>query len=76
MPAPTASGSILADDGRLWIRRGRRAPVALIPLGGNAFAYDSDPSIRLDFQVAGDRATAFGVGGPGAPPQGPFARTG
>jgi len=67
--------SILALDGRLWVRRGQRAPVALIPLGGNAFAYDVDPSIRLEFQVAGERATAFGVGGPGAPPQGPFART-
>lgn len=67
--------SILVQDGRLWARRGQRAPVALIPLGGNAFAYDSDPAIRLEFQVAGERATAFAVGGPGAPPQGPFART-
>jgi len=67
--------TILALDGRLWVRRGQRAPVALIPLGGNAFAYDTDPSVRLEFQVTGERATAFGVGGPGAPPQGPFART-
>ena len=75
MPAPMASARSSLEDGRLWVRRGQRAPIALIPLGGNAFAYDSDPAIRLEFQVAGERATAFAVGGPGAPPQGPFART-
>jgi hypothetical protein len=67
--------SIIAENGQLYVRRGQRARVALIPMGGNAFAYDNDPAIRLDFQVADGRATGFGVGGPGGPPQGPFART-
>jgi hypothetical protein len=67
--------SIIAEDGQLYVRRGQRARTALIPMGGNVFAYDSDPAIRLDFQVAANRATGFGVGGPGGPPQGPFART-
>jgi peptidase S41-like protein len=67
--------SIVAEGGQLYVRRGQRARVALIAMGGNAFAYDIDPAIRVDFQVAGDRATGFGIGGPGAPPQGPFTRT-
>ncbi|HKR23647.1 MAG TPA: hypothetical protein VJS15_00170, partial [Allosphingosinicella sp.] len=67
--------AILAEEGRLYYRRGQRAPVALIALGGNRFAFDNDPATRLDFQVAGDRAGAFGIAAPGGPGQGPFART-
>ena len=61
-------------DGRLWLRRGTRAPLALVPLGGNLFTLDVDPSARLSFEVAGASATAFAMGPAGQPPQGRFAR--
>jgi hypothetical protein len=61
-------------DGRLWLRRGTRAPVALVPLGGNLFTLDVDPSARLTFEVSGASATAFAMGPAGQPPQGRFAR--
>jgi hypothetical protein len=61
-------------EGRLWMRRGPRAPVALVPLGGNAFTLDVDPAARLSFEVSGDSATAFAMGPAGQPPQGRFAR--
>lgn len=61
-------------DGRLWLRRGNRAPLALVPLGGNLFTLDVDPSARLSFEVSGAAATAFAMGPAGQPPQGRFAR--
>ncbi len=61
-------------DGRLWFRRGNRAPLALIPLGGNQFTLDVDPAARLSFEVSGTAATAFAMGPAGQPPQGRFAR--
>jgi hypothetical protein len=67
--------TIVADGGRLYYQRGTRPRVALIALGGNRFAFDNDPALRLEFQVAGTSATAFAVAGPGGPSQGPFPRT-
>jgi len=68
--------AILVEDGRLWFRRTATRPrVALIPLGGNAFALDSDPAARLTFQVAGERASAFEMGPAGGPSQGRFERS-
>lgn len=61
-------------EGRLWMRRGNRAPLALVSLGGNAFTLDVDPSARLTFEVSGESATAFAMGPAGAPPQGRFVR--
>lgn len=61
-------------DGRLWLRRGTRAALALVPLGGNLFTLDVDPSARLDFEVSGTSATAFAMGPAGQPAQGRFAR--
>lgn len=66
---------VSVGDGKLWLRRGTRAALALIPLGGNLFTLDVDPSVRLTFEVTGNEATAFGMGPAGQPPQGPFART-
>jgi hypothetical protein len=63
------------EDGRLYYRRGTRPRTALIPLGGNAFAFDTDPAARLEFEVAGARASAFDMGPAGGPSQGHFART-
>ena len=61
-------------DGKLWMRRGTRAPLALVPLGGNIFTLDVDPAARLTFEVAGAFATAFAMGPAGQPPQGRFTR--
>ena len=66
--------AIVAEDGRLYYRRGTRPRTALIALGGNRFALDSDPAFRLDFEVSGNSATAFAMGPAGQPPQGRFAR--
>ncbi|MEA3013834.1 MAG: hypothetical protein QOD42_2379 [Sphingomonadales bacterium] len=63
------------EDGRLFYRRGTRPRTALIPLGGNAFAIDTDPALRLEFQVAGAQAAAFEMRPAGGPSQGRFART-
>jgi Peptidase family S41/N-terminal domain of Peptidase_S41 in eukaryotic IRBP len=62
------------EDGRLYSRRGARPPVALTPLGGNLFVVDSDPALRVEFQVSGGAVTAFGISAAGGPSQGPFAR--
>jgi hypothetical protein len=63
------------EDGRLYYRRGTRPRTVLIPLGGNAFAFDVDPAARLEFQVEGARAAAFEMRAAGGPSQGRFART-
>lgn len=66
---------VSVGDGKLWMRRGARAALALIPLGGNLFTLDVDPSARLTFEVSGNAATALAMGPAGQPPQGRFART-
>jgi len=65
---------VSVGEGRLWVRRGPRAPLALVPIGGNVFTLDVDPAARLSFEVSGDSATAFAIGPAGQPPQGRFAR--
>ncbi len=65
---------VSVGEGRLWMRRGTRAAIALVPLGGNAFTLDVDPAARLSFEVSGDSATAFAMGPAGQPRQGRFAR--
>jgi Peptidase family S41/N-terminal domain of Peptidase_S41 in eukaryotic IRBP len=67
--------SLSVDGDRLYYRRGTRPRIALIALGGNAFAFDTDPGQRLDFQVANGAATAFDLGAAGGPAQGRYART-
>jgi len=68
--------AIIAEDGKLYYRRSAARPrLALIALGGSRFALDVDPAMRLDFQIAGDRATAFEMAPAGAPSQGRFDRT-
>ena len=67
--------AIVAEDGRLYLRRGTRPRTALIALGGNRFALDTDPSFRLDFEIVAGRAAAFAMGNAGAPSQGRYERT-
>lgn len=66
---------VSVGDGRLWLRRGSRAPLALVPLGGNLFTLDADPAARLAFEVSGGSAAAFAMGPAGQPPQGRFVRS-
>lgn len=61
-------------EGKLWMRLGTRAPLALIPLGGNLFALEEAPGARLSFEASGTSATALVMGPPDQPPQGRFAR--
>ncbi len=65
---------VSVGEGRLWLRRGARAPLALVPLGGNLFTLELQPEARLSFEVSGSAATAFAMGPAGQPPQGRFAR--
>jgi hypothetical protein len=66
---------VSVSDGKLWLRRGTRAALALVPLGSNQFALEVDPAARLSFEVSGTVATAFAMGPAGQPPQGRFTRT-
>ena len=66
---------VSVDQGRLWMRRGSRAALALVPLGGNVFTFEVDPSARLSFEVSGNAASAFAMGPAGQPPQGRFSRS-
>ena len=80
LPAAAYAGSygeraVIAEDGRLYYRRGTRPRTALIALGGHRFALDSDPAFRLVFEIAGGRAAAFEMGAAGAPSQGRYERT-
>jgi hypothetical protein len=68
--------SVVLDNGRLYYQRADRPRVALLPLGGNRFAFDTDPAMRAEFQMAGERAASFDLGLAGAPPQGRYQRTG
>ncbi len=79
LPLAAYSGSygervVSVGDGRLWMRRGGRAPLALVPLGGNLFTSEIDPDVRLTFEVSGASATALGLGPAGRPPLRRFPR--
>jgi hypothetical protein len=67
--------AVIAQDGRLFYQRGERPRTALIPLGGNRFAFESDPALQLSFAAAGNRVTAFEMAAAGEPAQGRFERT-
>jgi hypothetical protein len=59
--------AIELDDGRLYYRQEGRAPLRMIALGGNRFALEDNPAVRLDFAAEGSAVTAFEfrrVGGP------------
>jgi hypothetical protein len=66
---------VSVEGGLFYYRRPGRMGSALVPLGGNMFTLEDDPAIRLEFLAAGGRASSLRISSPGAPPQGPFART-
>jgi hypothetical protein len=47
----------------------------LIPLGGNRFAFDSDPALQLEFATTGTKVAAFTLTSAGQPSQGRYERT-
>lgn len=62
--------TITSDGVKLSSQRTGRPAFPLIPLGGNRFALESDPTMRMLFDVAGQRAAAMTVeyaGGPAQP---------
>ena len=63
------------EGGKLYYQRGERARAALIPLGGNRFALETDPALQLEFATSGDKVPAFTLATAGGPPQGRFERT-
>jgi hypothetical protein len=66
--------TISVEGDRLFYQRARRPRATLVALGGNLFAFEDDPGVRLEFVVADGRASSFRVTAPGQPPQGPFER--
>ena len=68
--------AMIAEGGRLfYLRAPTRARAALIPLGGNAFALETDPAMRVRFQAEGERAASFEMAPVGAPSAARYART-
>ncbi|HEY7808933.1 MAG TPA: S41 family peptidase [Allosphingosinicella sp.] len=67
--------TISAEEGRLYYQRNGRPRVRLIPLGGNVFASDTDPALRVDFEAAGAKVAAIAIGSVGEPSQGRYERT-
>ena len=66
---------VRAEEGRLYYQLADRPRRVLVPLGGNVFAFEDDPGMRLEFAQSGSRVTALEIGRPGSPPQGRYART-
>ncbi len=66
---------VAMEEGKLYYRRGSRPRTALIPLGGHRFAFDNDPSVIVEFAVAGAAPSAIELLAAGGPSQGRYART-
>jgi C-terminal processing protease CtpA/Prc len=49
---------VVLENGELVYRRGRVPPARMIPLGGDAFALDGSPALRLTFERDGDTPAA------------------
>lgn len=80
LPLTAYSGSfgerkVRTEAGKLYYQLGERPRALLVPLGGNAFTFEDDPSLRLQFAQSGSSVTAFEIGRPGLPPQGRYERT-
>jgi hypothetical protein len=63
------------EGGKLYYRRGSRAPTALIPLGGNRFAFENDPASQVEFATSGTSVPALTLATAGGPNQGRYERT-
>ena len=63
------------EDGKLYYRLGDGARRLMVPLGGNVFTFEDDPSLRLQFAHSAASVTALEIARPGLPPQGRYERT-
>jgi hypothetical protein len=68
--------NIAVEGERLVYQRGNRPREILIPVGGNRFVLESDPSTIVEFAPSGERAGALLFGLVGGPMQARFERTG
>lgn len=62
------------QQGKLYYQRGSGDRIPLVPLGGNRFAFDNDPTLRLAFVQVGNRVNAITIERAGEPPQGTYER--
>lgn len=67
--------TISIEEGKLYYGRNGRPRVRLIPLGGNVFAFETDPALRVNFEAAGAKVAAMAIGSVGEPSQGRYERT-
>jgi hypothetical protein len=67
--------TVSEEQGRLAIRRGNLEPLALVPLGGNRFTYEDQPSGLMTFFVSGTAVSALELGLVAGPLMGRFERT-
>jgi C-terminal processing protease CtpA/Prc len=66
---------IAVEEGKLWYHQQERPRRLMVPLGGNRFTIADDPLLRLEFKVAGGRATSFDLGPAAGPVLGRFERS-
>lgn len=66
---------VSVENGRLFYQRGARPRVLLIPLGGNRFAFDTDPGQHLEFVVSGNVVNALTIKRADTSTQGTYERT-
>lgn len=53
--------AIAIEDGMLYHRRGESLLTALIPLGGNVFAFDDNPALQVRFAANGSAVSALEI---------------
>ena len=67
--------TIVVEGERLIYQRGTGPREALVPVGGNRFALESDPATAVEFAGSGARLAALLLGPAGGPMQTRFERT-
>ena len=67
--------TIVVEDDRLVYQRGTRPREVLVPVGGNRFVLESDPSTAVEFAHSGERVAALLLGPAGGPMQARYERT-
>lgn len=80
LPLPAYAGSygdrtIVLDGQRLIYQRGTGPREILVPVSGNRFVLESDPSTAVEFASSGARVAALLLGPVGGPMQARFDRT-
>lgn len=66
---------VAVEEGKLYYQLGKGPHRRLVPLGGNVFTLEDDPSLRLQFAQSGSRVTALEIARAGLPPHSRYERT-